>query len=229
MKLEDKISVRANCEEEAISNALNVLALENKSDIDINKITLKFDGTSQVYDIYYNYCLHDNSLDGNHYEIERKFLVKDDLIKLGYDYDVITQSYIGFNPTSRVRRIGNKYFYTEKSVGTLVRCEEEKEISQDIYLNLLRYRVGKSISKNRYKIPIDNGLVAELDIYLGDFSGLKTVEVEFKSMEDALSFVKPDWFGEDITDDLRYKNDNLAITSVADIYSLINDSISKTR
>ena len=31
-------------------------------------------------------------------------------------------------------------------------------------------------------------------------------EVEFESVEDAMSFMKPEWFGEEVTSDRRYRN-----------------------
>ena len=52
--------------------------------------------------------------------------------------------------------------------------------------------------------------MAELDVYHGELTGLVTVEVEFSSLEEAESFSPPAWFGEDITEDKRYKNKNLA-------------------
>lgn len=69
---------------------------------------------------------------------------------------------------------------------------------------------GKLIEKNRYDIPLYDGLIAELDIYHGDLEGLIIVETEFKTEEQADSFIVPDWFGEEITENKRYKNKNLA-------------------
>ena len=54
------------------------------------------------------------------------------------------------------------------------------------------------------------------------------MEVEFPNKEVAVLFEVPSWFGEDITDDLRYKNDNLAMFSIKDIDELINQNKSKT-
>ena len=208
MKYKDKISIRATSEEDAINNALNILLMDNKYDIDIERINLRLDGTSSVYDIYYSYSKMDKDLDNSHYEIERKFLVKDDSVKLLFEYELIEQSYIGFNPTSRIRKSSAKYYYTEKSSGTLIRKENEQEINEDKYYELLNY--------------------VYLDIYLDYLSGLEAVEVEFSNKEAAALFEVPSWFGEDITDDLRYKNDNLAMFSIKDIDALINQNKSKT-
>ena len=47
--------------------------MDNKYDIDIERINLRLDGTSSVYDIYYSYSKMDKDLDNSHYEIEKKF------------------------------------------------------------------------------------------------------------------------------------------------------------
>lgn len=59
-------------------------------------------------------------------------------------------------------------------------------------------------------IPIENDLIAELDIYSNQLEGLSTVEVEFPSLEVATNFQAPEWFGIDITSNKSYKNKNLA-------------------
>ena len=213
--MSNKISVRSNSEEEAIKQVKDFLKKENILNIDIERINLRFDGNNQIYDIYYNYDKNIN------YEIERKFLVKDDSIKLNYNSKLIIQNYISFNPVCRIRKVGNKYYYTKKGYGKLVRSEEEKEIDEETYLKLYDYRVGNEIRKIRYYIPLDNGYNAELDIYMNNLSGLKTVEVEFPSFDDALNFNPPTWFGEDITMDERYKNNNLALLKPHEINELI--------
>ena len=50
----------------------------------------------------------------------------------------------------------------------------------------------------------------ELDIYCGDLTGLITAEVEFDTLEQQVNFVPPSWFGEDVTENERYKNRNLS-------------------
>lgn len=67
----------------------------------------------------------------------------------------------------------------------------------------------KSISKVRYVLEL-NGAKAEVDVYEGALKGLITAEVEFITMERAQEFQVPDWFGEEVTYDKRYKNKNLA-------------------
>ena len=50
------------------------------------------------------------------------------------------------------------------------------------------------------------------------------VEVEFNSLEDANNFEVPNWFGKEITEDLRYKNDNLAIATKEEVAELLKDT-----
>lgn len=216
----EKISIRAKSEDEAINKAYQTLREQNKYNVVINKLIPRFDGVSEVYEISYSY----ENLDKNsHLEIERKFLLDRDSNFDNYNYSVINQSYIGFRPVSRVRKIDNKYYYNQKGEGTLVREESEKEINEDTYNKLIDYKIGRTIVKHRYKVPVGKYL-AEVDKYLGDLEGLLVVEVEFNSLEEANNFEVPNWFGKEITEDLRYKNDNLAIATKEEVGELLKDT-----
>ena len=217
----EKISVRAKSEDEAIKKAYETFKEQNKHNVAISKLLPRFDGISEVYEISYSYEKLDKD---SHFEIERKFLLGEKIDLQDYDWVEINQSYIGVNPVSRVRKMGNKYFYNQKGTGTLVREENEKEITEDTYNKIIKYRIGRIINKLRYRIPLENELVAELDYYLDDLSPLVTVEVEFKSLEDANSFVAPSWFGKEITEDVRYKNDNLAVATKDELSELLKDT-----
>lgn len=217
----EKISVRAKSEDDAIKKAYETLREQNKHNVAISKLIPRFDGISEVYEISYSYEKLDKD---SHFEIERKFLLGEQIDLKDLDWVEINQSYIGVNPVSRVRKMGNKYFYNQKGTGTLVREENEKEISEDTYNKIIKYRIGRTINKLRYRIPLDNELVAELDYYLDDLSPLVTVEVEFKSLEDANAFVVPNWFGKEITEDVRYKNDNMAMATKDELNELLNNT-----
>ena len=217
----DKISVRAKSEDKAISIAYELLKEENKHNVVINKLVPRFDGIGEVFEISYSYEKLDKD---SHFEIERKFLLGEQIDLKDYDWVEINQSYIGVNPVSRVRKMGNKYYYNQKGLGTLVREENEKEITEETYNKIIKYRIGRTINKLRYRIPLDDEVDAELDYYLDDLSPLVTVEVEFKSLEDANSFVVPTWFGKEITEDVRYKNYNLAVATKDELSELLNDT-----
>ena len=74
---------------------------------------------------------------------------------------------------------------------------------------------GKRIEKTRYEINYMNSII-ELDIYIGNLETLITAEVEFTSEEESKKFEPPDWLGEEITLDNRYKNKNLALKGIPD-------------
>lgn len=51
----------------------------------------------------------------------------------------------------------------------------------------------------------------ELDLFEGALAPLMLVEVEFPTMEAAEAFSAPDWFGDDVTEEKRFKNKAMAI------------------
>jgi CYTH domain-containing protein len=153
-------------------------------------------------------------------EIERKYLVKYMPERFyAYEHKELEQAYLSFGGESetekRIRLMRSRstvhYLYTEKSDGTLAREENEFEISKKEFDKLTKEAVSKFVKKSRYYIPVSNDtLLAELDVFHGELSGLVTVEVEFKTLADSEAFLPPEWFGEEITEDTRYKNKNLA-------------------
>ena len=72
------------------------------------------------------------------------------------------------------------------------------------------------ITKTRYIIPLKAGFVAELDHFENQLEGLDIVEVEFDSEEAASNFEPPEWFGENVSMDHRYKNNYLSTLEVYD-------------
>jgi adenylate cyclase len=64
-------------------------------------------------------------------------------------------------------------------------------------------------------IPAGDRMI-ELDVYEGPLAGLVTAEVEFPSERDGSAFEPPAWFGEEVTDDDRYKNEALAREGIPD-------------
>ena len=92
----------------------------------------------------------------------------------------------------------------------MVREEFEFDLTKDAFLHLCEKIDGILIKKTRYLIPLSTGLTAELDVFHGELAPLVTVEVEFHSIEEANSFVAPNWFGKDVTNDGRYHNSYLS-------------------
>ncbi len=57
-------------------------------------------------------------------------------------------------------------------------------------------------------------------MFHGYLEGLEFVEVEFQSEEQANGFNPPEWFGEDVTFDKRYRNSYLS--SISDMSEILN-------
>ena len=160
-------------------------------------------------------------------EIEKKFFVKKMPENLeNYPKVHIEQGYLNTNstPTLRIRKYNQEYIlcYKFKQKTKLqvasVSKEVELPLTEEAYNHLKSKIDGRMIEKDRYLVPLENGLIAEIDIFDGFLKGLKVVEVEFKSEEEASKFISPDWFGKDLTLDVRYKNAQLCkISDVAEI------------
>ena len=145
-------------------------------------------------------------------EIERKFLTKEipfDITK--YPYKQISQAYISFSPTIRIRKSNEDYILTVKGKGHLAREEFELPLSKEDYDRLFLKTEGTPVIKKRYLVPVAGDLTAEVDIYEGELEGLMTTEVEFPSLEAAESFAAPEWFGKDVSEEKAYKNTSLSL------------------
>lgn len=144
-------------------------------------------------------------------EIERKFLIKklpDNLAS--YKARKIEQAYLCTDPVVRVRRDNGDYYLTYKSKGMIVREEYNLPLTKEAYGHLLTKADGNIITKTRYEIPEKNNLTIELDVFEGKFDGLLLAEVEFASEEEALGYIPPEWFGEDVSNSTKYHNSTLS-------------------
>ena len=122
-------------------------------------------------------------------EIERKYLVPNIPDNLS-DYSSKTIAY--------------------KGEGLMAREEYNLPLTKEAFKHLLPKVDGLLIEKKRYLIPLENNLTAELDVFKGPLAPLVLVEVEFSSIEEANSFVPPEWFGEDVTESGKYHNSYLS-------------------
>lgn len=144
-------------------------------------------------------------------EIERKFLIKklpDNLTS--YKARKIEQAYLCTDPVVRVRRDNDDYYLTYKSKGMIVREEYNLLLTKEAYGHLLAKADGNIITKTRYEIPEKDNLTIELDVFEGKFDGLLLAEVEFASEEEALGYIPPEWFGEDVSNSTKYHNSTLS-------------------
>lgn len=144
-------------------------------------------------------------------EIERKYLVKSLPEHLSqFETKEIAQGYLCTNPVVRIRRSNDDYYLTYKGKGLMVREEYNLPLTKEAYEHLLPKIDGFLIAKTRYLIPLAGGLTAELDVFHKDLNGLTLVEVEFETMEEADSFIPPEWFGGDVTNTGTYQNSSLS-------------------
>lgn len=142
-------------------------------------------------------------------EIERKFLVKDDRWRNLAPGELYRQGYIPtVESTVRIRVVNDRGFITIKGMSQgISRAEFEYEIPVSDAAQMLD-TLCKSplIEKYRHKIEL-NGLVWEVDEFLGENRGLIIAEVELRNADQAIDL--PDWIGEDVSHDPRYYNSNL--------------------
>ncbi|HYI20768.1 MAG TPA: CYTH domain-containing protein [Solirubrobacteraceae bacterium] len=148
-------------------------------------------------------------------EIERKFLVRELPPGLGeHRAEPIAQGYLATAPDGvevRIRRRGDATLLTVKSGPAMVRVEEEIAIEADRFDALWPLTAGRRLDKVRHYVPLEDGLVVELDVYGGALDGLMTAEIEFPAEAAALAFSPPPWLGEEVTGDPAYANQNLAV------------------
>ena len=134
-------------------------------------------------------------------EIERKFLVQacpDDLARRPSVF--LRQGYLAAGPGGevRLRDSGRVCVLTVTGGVGLARAEHEVAISRTQFDELWPATEGRRIEYH-------------LDLYAGGLAGLMTVEVEFRTIDDALAFDRPPWFGCEVTKDERYRNSVLAL------------------
>ena len=147
------------------------------------------------------------------YEIERKFLVKDDSWKEGLkeaNSSFIQQAYLSVypEPTVRIRiKDSNAWLTIKGKAEGIKRKEFEYKVPQKESLELIKMAISGQVIKRRYEIKYNNKNW-ELDEFLGDNEGLVTAEIELKSETE--DFDKPEWLGEDVSTDPKYKNSALA-------------------
>ena len=147
------------------------------------------------------------------FEIERKFLVTGDAWRGLAEPLRIRQGYVATKDGTavRVRIVGGKAFLALKdhAVG-LVRHEFEYPIPVEDAETILDTMCGNLVEKTRYHIPANEaGLVWEVDEFFGANAPLVTAEIELSDEKTVVEL--PDWIGCEVTDDHRYKNNNLAV------------------
>ena len=123
----------------------------------------------------------------------------------------IVQGYLMTSPAAvRVRSADGQYTLTIKSGSGLRRTEIERVLDAAEFDALWEVATDLRIEKRRHRIDLGNRAVAELDLFDGDLTGRRLVEVEFADETTARAFDPPGWFGREVTTDGRYTNAALA-------------------
>lgn len=143
-------------------------------------------------------------------EIERKFLVAGDAWRMEGVGTLMQQGYLStdLERVVRVRLEGDDASLTIKgqAIGA-TRGEWEYPIPKaDAEEMLAQLCLRPLIEKTRYRI-MHEGMLWEVDEFLGDNEGLVVAEIELTSEDQ--HFEKPLWVGEEVTGDARYYNANL--------------------
>ena len=144
-------------------------------------------------------------------EIERKFRVIDDTWRdQAHASRFMRQGYLAGNERAsmRVRTADGQAWLNIKSA-TLGISRQEYEYAipldeADEMLNTLCE--GPLIEKTRYFVR-HGGHLWEIDEFFGDNAGLIVAELELGSVNE--SYERPDWLGEEVSDDPRYYNVSL--------------------
>jgi CYTH domain-containing protein len=149
-------------------------------------------------------------------EIERKFLVTALPAALPAGTRIL-QGYLAHDDQMevRIRQYGNNHFLAVKEGSGLTRRETEIEISPQQFLLLWPSTEGRRLEKVRSLISY-GAFRIEFDRYLGDLEPLLVAEVEFSSVTESERFVKPDYLGQEVTEEEAYKNSSLAIHGIPD-------------
>jgi len=144
-------------------------------------------------------------------EIEKKFLVKGTDWKNLAGGIIYRQAYLSTKKESvvRVRTVEKKGYLTIKGLNFgASRVEYEYEIPIIDANEMLNNLCNKSIiEKKRYSI-IFEGLVWEVDEFLGANKGLIIAEVELSNENQEIK--KPTWIGREVTSEPKFFNSNLA-------------------
>lgn len=145
-------------------------------------------------------------------EIERKFLLDSD----GWRAEVtgsqrLVQGYVsrGDKSAVRVRIKGERGELNIKhTLDGIHRLEYEYEIPLEDARELLdNVALRPLIDKIRHHVRHGDHLW-EIDEFFGDNAGLIVAEIELGSADEP--FDRPDWVGEEVSDDPRYYNSNLS-------------------
>lgn len=145
-------------------------------------------------------------------EIEHKFLLANEDWRGEVDHSIrYRQGYLSGSPLSSVRvRTSDNYAWLNIKSATIGthRHEFEYEIPLADAQTLLDELCQKPLIEKTRHFVHRGGHMWEIDEFSGDNAGLIVAEIELSQIGEY--FDKPDWIGAEVTDDLRYYNNNLS-------------------
>jgi adenylate cyclase len=146
-------------------------------------------------------------------EVEHKFLLANDDWRKHIQRSVkYRQGYLSSMPTSSIRiRVSDDHAWLNIKSATIgaQRHEFEYEIPLSDANEILNSLCKKPLIEKTRHFVVNNGNLWEIDEFKGENDGLIVAEIELA--EAGQDFVKPSWIGDEVTDDLRYYNNNLAL------------------
>jgi CYTH domain-containing protein/CHAD domain-containing protein len=147
-------------------------------------------------------------------EIERKFVAETFPAEAGgAPATAVEQGYLAVDEEVevRLRQAGGERLLTVKRGHGKSREEVEVRLYAEQFEALWPLTEGRRLRKTRHRLPLSDGLVAEVDRYEGELEGLVVAEVEFPSAEASRAFLPPAWLGREVTGDTAYANQTLAM------------------
>jgi adenylate cyclase len=149
-------------------------------------------------------------------EIERKFRVTEVPWTRAHGYADIKQGYLSIDPRATVRirtqlspgKAPVGYVTIKGKTSGISRIENEYQIPFDDATSMLNEMCMAVLEKRRYFVKHGQHEWV-VDVFGGKNQGLWLAEIELSSEDEA--WESPPWLGEDVTNDTRYINANLAI------------------
>lgn len=145
-------------------------------------------------------------------EIERKFLLRSEAWRDEVEHSVrVVQGYLARGERSAVRvRIKGDIaeLNIKHTLDGINRLEYEYEIPVGDAREILEQVALRAlIDKTRHHVR-HGGHLWEIDEFYGENAGLVMAEIELEDADEA--FERPDWLGEEVSQDPRYYNSNLS-------------------
>lgn len=133
-------------------------------------------------------------------EIERKFMIQE-MPNLKGIQPIHYERYFlqrGDSIEERIQRKGDLFEREKKITISPVESRKKKEIISEAEFNSLKVLAPASLIRDSYLLPIEPEV--SIKIYGGAYTGLVRAEVEFRTLEEAKSFIPFKWMGKEITD-----------------------------